>query len=163
MQSRLFTNFEKDEIDRFLSFMKIRRFQPNVFIFKEGDRGNELFLIQNGEVEIFIERKGKKIHLATLSRGDFFGEMGILRGEYRSANVLSNTILDLYVISRDNIEELVNGSSKIAAKLFLNLSEVLAERIASTNREVENWFLINDALLENEVFRNIYFKTHKNK
>lgn len=161
MQSRLFTNFDKNEIDRFLSFMKRRRFQPNVFIFKEGESGNELFLIQNGEVEIFIERKGKKIHLATLGMGDFFGEMGILRGEYRSANVLSNTILDLYVISRDDIEELVNSSSKIAAKLFLNLSEVLAERIAITNREVENWFLINDALLENEVFRNIYFKTHK--
>lgn len=161
MESRLFTNFEKDEVDRILSFMRKKNFEENTFIFREGDSGDELFLIEKGEVEIFIERKEKKILLATLSRGDFFGEMGILRGDKRSASVLSKTYLETYTISRNEIEKFLDMSSRIAAKFFINLSEVLAERIATTNREVENWFLINDALVENETFRNLYFKTHK--
>uniref|UniRef100_A0A7C3J5Z2 Cyclic nucleotide-binding domain-containing protein n=1 Tax=candidate division WOR-3 bacterium TaxID=2052148 RepID=A0A7C3J5Z2_UNCW3 len=161
MESRLFTNFAKEEVEKILSFMKKKNFEKDTLIFKEGDEGDELFLIYKGEVEIFIERKDKRITLATLSVGDFFGEMGILRGDKRSASVLSKTYLETYSISRKDIEKFLDLSSRIAAKFFINISEVLAERIATTNREVENWFLINDALVENETFRNIYFKTHK--
>jgi CRP-like cAMP-binding protein len=161
MESRLFTELSGDEIKKILSYMEIRHYDPMSFIFKEGEEGNEMYLIEKGEVEVFIERKEKRIPLAKLTHGDFFGEMGILRNNTRSASIQALDNVSLFILTRSDIAAITERSGDLAAKFLLNLSEVLAERIASTNKEVENWFLINDALVENEQFRHLYFKTHK--
>jgi len=161
MESRLFTDLSEGEVKKILSYMETKNFAPSSFIFKEGEEGNEMYLIEKGEVEVFIERKEKRISLAKLARGDFFGEMGILRNNTRSASIQAMENVTLFVLTRTDIKTITERSGDLAAKFLLNLSEVLAERIASTNKEVENWFLINDALVENEQFRQIYFRTHK--
>ena len=87
--------------------------------------------------------------------------MGILRNNTRSASIQTLENVSLFVLTRSDIMTIITHSGDLAAKFLLNLSEVLAERIANTDKEIENWFLINDALVENEKFRHLYFKTHK--
>ncbi len=160
MVSRLFTNLCDEEIKLLLDKMEKKVYSPGQDIFTENDKGTEMYLIDSGSVEVFIERKGKRIERAKLSEGDFFGEMAILREDTRSATVRPVDKTALLALSRDVVSKLIETDGKLAAKFLLNLSEVLAQRIANTNKEVENWFLINDALVENEQFRKIYFKSH---
>ncbi len=162
MNTRLFTDFTEQEIDFFIQHTKQEIFNPDSIIFKEGDNASCMYIIKSGIVEVFINRKNKDIELAKLSEGDFFGEMAILRQETRSASIKAIEKTELIVIDKESAFDILNTDGTLAAKFFFNLAEVLAERLATTNKEVENWFLINDALVENEIFRKIYFKTHKN-
>lgn len=161
MESRLFTELAANDVQTILTYMAKTEYPEGAFIFRENETGEKMFLIDKGEVEVFVERSGKHITIAKLSSGDFFGEMGILRNNTRSANIIATENIALYELSREGLMEIISKEGILAARFLLNISEVLAERIASTNKEVENWFLINDALVENEQFRNLYFKTHR--
>jgi len=161
MKSRIFTDFSKKEIDFFIENTKTASFDANIIIFHENDNANEMYLIKSGRVKVFINRKGKDIELASLSNGDFFGEMAILRQNTRSASIKTVEKTEIYIIDTNTIATIIEKDSILAAKFFFNLAEVLAERLASTDKEVENWYLINDALVKNEQFRKMYFRTHK--
>jgi CRP-like cAMP-binding protein len=59
-------------------------------IFRQGEPGDEMYIIQDGRVEIVLEVEGGEVvPLATLERGDFFGEMAVLEGEPRTATARS--------------------------------------------------------------------------
>ena len=59
-------------------------------IFAQGDRGDEMYIVQDGEVEIVLTGDdGTEVSLATLERGDFFGEMAVLEGAPRTATARS--------------------------------------------------------------------------
>ena len=161
MESRIFTDFSKKEIDFFIENTKFTSFDADTIIFHENDNAIEMYLIKSDKVKVFINRKQKDIELATLSNGDFFGEMAILRQNTRSASIKTIEKTEIYIIDTNTIASIIEKDSILAAKFFFNLAEVLAERLASTDKEVENWYLINDALVKNEQFRKMYFRTHK--
>src|SRR5256714_6597272 len=56
------------------------------YLFREGDSGTEMFVIQEGEVLVTKRAGDQEIHLATLGRGDFLGEMALLEGLPRDAD-----------------------------------------------------------------------------
>lgn len=162
MNSRIFKNFDDKEIQQFLSHTEKKTYKPDIVIFNEHDSADTMYFIEKGSVEVFIERRGKLIMLATLKEGDFFGEMAILRREDRSASIKTLDDCSVLALDRQTVLDIISRDGKIAAKFLFNLAEVIAERLTETNKEVENYFLINDALVENESFRKLYFKTHKN-
>lgn len=161
METRLFTLFEDDEKQIFLSHMEENTYPSGEIIFTEGDKPDMMYLIEEGTVQVYFERKGKEIDLAQLAKGDFFGEMAILRKDKRSASIKTIEESRILSIDRETIINIVNQNGILAAKFLFNLAEIIAERLAKTNKEVENYFLISDALVENEAFRKLYFKTHK--
>jgi CRP-like cAMP-binding protein len=61
-------------------------FADGLYLFREGDSGTEMFVIQQGEVRITKRAGDREIHLATLHRGDFLGEMALLEGLPRDAD-----------------------------------------------------------------------------
>ena len=65
------------------------------YVFQEGELGTEMFIIQDGRVEIFQTIGSQERQLATLEKGDFFGEMAILDGAPRAASVRALTDLKL--------------------------------------------------------------------
>lgn len=162
MNSRIFKNFDDKEIEQFLSHTEKKTFSTDTVIFNEHDSADTMYFIESGAVEVFIERKGKTIALATLKEGDFFGEMAILRREDRSASIKTLDECSVLALDRQTVLDIISRDGLLAAKFLFNLAEVIAERLTETNKEVENYFLINDALVENESFRKLYFKTHKN-
>ena len=63
-----------------------RAYKPGEVIFREGDAGETMFIIQEGEVRIHKRVRDKETTLAVLKDGDFFGEMAIIDKEPRSAS-----------------------------------------------------------------------------
>ena len=64
------------------------RYARNELIIREGEAGDSFFIIEQGEVEVFVSSpRGKKKSLTILSVGDFFGEIALLTGERRTASV----------------------------------------------------------------------------
>lgn len=87
----------QEETQQLLQALHLRQFPPNAFLFHEGDAGDRLFLVVNGEVEIIKSvGEAEERRLSLLKAGDLFGEMSLLlpmRQRYASARTLKPTIL----------------------------------------------------------------------
>jgi flavin reductase (DIM6/NTAB) family NADH-FMN oxidoreductase RutF len=97
-----------------------RTFEPGEFIVREGDPGDELFVILEGEAR--VERNGNR--LATFGQGEFFGEISVFDGRVRSADVLAATPLRTLAISR----ELVRAALEREPHAAWAMLETLAAR-----------------------------------
>lgn len=79
-------------------------------VVRQGAPADKFFIIVDGEVEVTREDDGKERTLATLSRGQFFGEMAILKDTPRMATVRAVTPTTLFAMERDAFRNLVAGS-----------------------------------------------------
>jgi len=110
-------------------------------IFSQGDEGEEIFFVRRGSVRIMLPLEGGKLHhLATVSRGNFFGELSFLDRRSRSAHVEAKTPTDLYVLSRSRLEDYLSADATLGVKIFGRLSLVIAERLRQTDEEMQDLF-----------------------
>ncbi len=98
-----------------------KEFPKGTVLFKEGDIGTEMYLINSGEVKLSRKTKLGTIVLATLGFGEFFGEMSVITNKPRTitAEVVSDCRLN--VISKDVLETLVTGNPLVALSILKKL------------------------------------------
>lgn len=98
---------------------------PGDVLFREGDPGDHLFVIQAGEVRITKTVREREKLLAVLGPGEFFGEMAILNAKPRTANAEVVTDARLLVLSAKTFEQMVKGNAEIAVRLIKKLASRL--------------------------------------
>jgi EAL domain-containing protein (putative c-di-GMP-specific phosphodiesterase class I)/CRP-like cAMP-binding protein len=87
-------------------------------IIKEGDEAQAAFVIEHGRVEIWSQRDGKPVVLATLGPGELFGEMAIISSAPRSANATATEDTLLWVITREQVSTRLESSDLVVRLLF---------------------------------------------
>jgi len=106
----------------------LARFSAGHPIFEEGEVGTEMFVIQSGTVEIFKRsRRGEEKLLATLEKGDFFGEMSILEDVTRTASARAKSDVELVRINQTTFDEMLRHNAEIAVRMLRKLSRRLRE------------------------------------
>ena len=112
----------KDPVkDSLLSFSEGER------IFSQGDLGTEMFIVQEGEVEI-IKHIGAESHtLSHLEKGDFFGEMSLLEAMPRTADAIARTDVKLVVINGSRFDEMLRKNPEVAVRIIRKYSKRLRE------------------------------------
>jgi CRP/FNR family cyclic AMP-dependent transcriptional regulator len=99
-----------------------RNLSRGTVIFREGDPGHEMFIIQKGKVQ--VKKKvgnGEKV-LAELSEGEFFGEMALLLGMDRSATVEVIEDSKVLVINPETFESLLKNRPEIALRMLKKMA-----------------------------------------
>lgn len=96
-------------------------------IFNEGDLGTEMYIIQEGQVEIFKRLEGEEQRLAVLDKGDFFGEMSILEDLPRTASARALTECKLLQINGSTFDQMLRRNPEIAVRMMRKLSRRLRE------------------------------------
>ncbi len=110
-------------------------------LFRAGDAGNAMYLIENGQVRISVKAAdGNEITVAELGPGDFFGEMAMLDGQARSANATALEDSRLSILSRKHFMAFMEVNSNVA----LEMLGAMARRLRQT-----------DELLQRRVARNV--------
>src|SRR5216684_4077416 len=90
-------------------------FEPGDFIIRQGDVGDQFYVIVSGQVEVFKEMPdGQKVPLALLRQGEYFGETALLTGKRRSASVRALGRVDLMCIGRDEFHNLAGAWLKFS-------------------------------------------------
>ena len=112
----------KDPVkDASLSFARGER------IFGQGDLGTEMFIIQEGEVEIVKHIGGESHTLSHLEKGDFFGEMAILEALPRTADAIAATDVKLVAINGSRFDEMLRKNPEVAVRIIRKYSKRLRE------------------------------------
>ncbi len=125
-------------------------YQATEFIFKQGDPGDLMYLVQDGEVEVIQDLGGSENQVAVLERGDFFGEMAVLEEEPRTHSVRALVASRLIKIDRTGFQSMLMRNAEIAVRMIRKLSMRLmsaedmlvrtwagAERAAAVGRETD--------------------------
>lgn len=128
----LFRALNDREILRLLQVVEVSTYHDGDVVIREGDRGEELFIVLTGSVKVC---RGES-HLVTLKPGDHFGEMALVRSQPRSASVFSELDTELMVIRRSDFFDILRNEHQLAVKLLWQFLGVLADRLADTTREL---------------------------
>ncbi|MFT3769833.1 MAG: Crp/Fnr family transcriptional regulator [Minicystis sp.] len=110
-----------------------REYQPGDVLFREGESGDVMFVIQSGAVRISKAVAGDDKVLAVLGPGEFLGEMAILNGKPRTATATVTEATRCLVIDAKTLESMVARNAEIALRLI----KKLAKRLDSADTLVE--------------------------
>jgi CRP/FNR family cyclic AMP-dependent transcriptional regulator len=110
-----------------------RLYKAGEVIFREGDAGETMFIIQEGEVRIHKRVRDKETTLAVLKDGEFFGEMAIIDKEPRSAGATALTDSKLIVLSDEIFESQIKNNPKIIMAIVRKMSE----RLRNADRQIK--------------------------
>lgn len=115
-------------LDRFA-----RDYEPGTVLFREGDPGDFMYVIQAGEVEIRRSISDVERVLAVLPAGEFFGEMALINSRPRSATAVVRRPSRLLVIEPRTFEAMIRGKTEIAVRMI----RTLAGRLERANQQIE--------------------------
>jgi len=109
-QCDLFADFPPEKLVSISKKMRAIVFPPKTVIFRQGDQGDEFYLIRKGSVDI-LQKDGKTDRaVATLGDGKFFGEVALLKDQPRNATVATNVETLCYTLSKDAFKEVISRS-----------------------------------------------------
>jgi CRP-like cAMP-binding protein len=114
----LFDDLSEDAFVSFVTKLGYRRWQPGEMILTEGEPGRSFFVIVEGRVRVFKKvEDGPELELAQLGEGAFFGEMALLSGTPRAANVAAVEETELLEITDTALRELVEAYPGVVRSL----------------------------------------------
>ena len=140
----IFKDLDDGELARVSEVCKEQVFVPGEYIFREGESGNRLYLIVEGEVRISREVPGSgEEALAILKQGALFGEMAVFDRSERSTDAISNGGTKVITISRSDFELLLDFNRDIAYKVLWAVVRLLSHRLRSTNDSLKSFLAMS--------------------
>ncbi len=120
----LFESLSHELVHELALHTERRLYAQGELVIQQGDYGEELFIVERGNVEVLVDRHEGMEHVATLGPRDFFGEMSLLTGEKRRASVRTEGEVALLVVSKEALQPILAAYPQLAT----HVSKVLAER-----------------------------------
>ncbi|GAB6283214.1 MAG: Crp/Fnr family transcriptional regulator [Ignavibacterium sp.] len=120
----IFSELDDEIIEELASLGRIKEYDKDVIIFLENETGNAMFIIIEGKVKVSrISDDGREVILSILDEADFFGEMALLDGQARSANIISIEKSKLFIIQRKDFLDLLAQHPNVSVSLLQELTK----------------------------------------
>lgn len=152
-KAKLFENLTDDDIYEIAQKMYYCEFEQDQVLVYEGEMGNELYIVVEGNVDVSVlgkenntpqelsdlsdklqdEQRDENILVAKIEAGDFFGEMSMLEQEPRSATCVASSTVKALVLKSKDFLGLIEKKPKVAGKILSNMLETTSKRLMSTN------------------------------
>ena len=113
----LFRTMPQEVFLDFVVALETRDFDPGQYIVRQGDAGDEMFLVADGEVDVEVDINGTPTIVATLKEGDLFGEASLLTGAPRNASVISRSFTNCLLLKRADLDELLKSHPSVMASI----------------------------------------------
>jgi len=131
----IFSDLSDSDLEKISSKMISRIYEKGKMILLEESEGETFFIILSGVVKVTrLSDDGREVILAILGESDFFGEMSLLDGEGRSANIVANENSEVVTLSRRDFLDCLQKYPKIAIALL----EELAVRLRKSDQHIES-------------------------
>ena len=118
----LFSTLNEDQLDFIAAKLKRQKYNEREIIVKRHDPGDALFILISGKVKVtYKENEGETI-IAVLQAGDFFGDLSLLDGVGRSADVVALELTEALILSADDFTRSLTAMPEIAVALLKELA-----------------------------------------
>src|SRR5271169_699158 len=111
-----------------------RKYAPGAAICREGEEGEEMYIIQAGKVRVSKQFAGKTHVISVLEKGDFFGEMAIVNRIQRTATVTAIDDVELLVFDREGLQNMIARNTRIA----LTIIDKLCRRLQNAHLKIQH-------------------------
>ncbi len=136
----LFSAFTEQQLATLLNYVQHRSYPRNVFVIQAGDETDSLYVILSGKVKVLIpDDQGHEVILSTMGPHDFFGEMGILDDQPRSASVSTLEPCEMLRLSKAGFLSCLKENADVAMLVIRNL----VKRLREADRKNESLALID--------------------
>ena len=137
----LFQTLSSAQLAKISGIAVARELPGGASIFKEGDPGEEMYVVVSGRVRISKMVKGVgEEALTILEAGGYFGEMAMIDDAPRSADAIAHTPCALAVIRRDDLDQLMFVDKELAYALLWSFVRTLSARLRETSEKLRSFF-----------------------
>src|SRR5713101_6481343 len=113
---------------------ELKAFPRGQHIIRQGEMGNEMYVVINGTADVILNTSDHPRHLNTLRRGDVFGEMGLIRHHERTADVIALEDVEVLAVNEHFLTRIKRRYPRIASEIFFNISRILCDRLEQSQR-----------------------------
>lgn len=131
---KILSSMTGEQLERFALFLEVEKFPQWTVIVKQGDCGDSMYFILEGELRVRIDIAGKESTLATMGPGEFFGDISLFDRGPRSADVVANTDSVLVKITADALDALAKEAPDLATPFLRAIGKTLTARIRADNK-----------------------------
>lgn len=136
----LFQSLSHSDKERLAASLKRRLLKKGEALFRKGDEGSSLYIVKSGSVKIVLPSEmGDEVAPAILSQGDFFGEMALLDGMPRSADVVALESSELLALNQRDFLAFLKDNEEAIQAIFSYLSM----RLRRTDELLEDAYFLN--------------------
>ncbi len=133
----VFKGLSKSELRWIEKSIHTRHYSRGETVFSQDTPGAGLYIIVKGAVEVF-KMEPEKVVLATLVKGQFFGELSLLDNSPRTATVVTTEPSILLGFFHPDLMALIDRKPSIGCGILLNLSKLIGKRLVETNKRLNN-------------------------
>lgn len=146
-QLKLLGDFSDNELRTLSKFFNVRSYSSDEVVFEQNETGFGFYIIFTGHIDILAHKNSdledldivgmdELIHVATLERNDYFGELALLQEDsIRTATAVARERTVLLGMFKPDMDELLEYHPHVAAKLLKSISMLLANRLSSVTSE----------------------------
>lgn len=140
----MFASLSVDDREALAQNVVKRRFKKGEYLVRQGDTSGALYILMMGKVSVIAtsaqsSAKGKEVILAHLERGDYFGEMSIMDGQPRSADVVADAPTDVLVLGQQQLMACLQAHPAVG----LSLMKGLVARLRAADEKIESLALVD--------------------
>ena len=131
---KILAEMTEDQLVRFMDFCEIMQVPVWATIVKQGDNGDAMYLVVEGELSVRLQVHGVVAILAKLGMGDFFGDMSLFDHGPRAADVVADTSAVLLRISTGAFTALAQDAPEVATPFLMAIGRTLVGRVRAANK-----------------------------
>lgn len=129
--------FEKlryEEVTQILEVARTKRFEMGEYIIREGEKGREFYVLLKGMVDV----KKNSESLVTLKAGTYFGEMSLIDGKPRSADIQASTGVTVLQITHSSLFKLLQKNPQLGVKVLWNFNKRFSDLMRNKNNKLKD-------------------------
>jgi CRP-like cAMP-binding protein len=137
-ETPIFENLSLRELRTLEKMVYVRRYIAGEPIFHQGDPSLGMYIVKSGAVRIIRQfPEGQARIMATLTIGEFFGELGLIDDAPRSAAAVAQEVTEVIGFFKPDLMALINQTPALGLKILLRVASTLSARLRRTHEELE--------------------------
>ena len=144
-ESKIFRGISDEHLRKIAAHGDILHFSKNDLLIEEGQVGNPLSVILEGQAEVFLPKKRKDdnkerptgIILDRFSQGDCAGEYSLIDNKPASASVIATQPCKIFRLARDEFQKIITYSNELEKTIYKNMLRVLIHRCRQSDSELD--------------------------
>lgn len=113
---------------------ELKTFPRGHHIIRQGEMGNEMYVLIKGTADVILNSSPQPRLLRTMRRGDVFGEMGLIRHNKRTADVIATEDVEVIAVDERFLSRMQRRYPRIGAKVFLNIAKILSDYVEASQQ-----------------------------